>query len=1326
MRFPLRHISTDSPFAIIRRVLLHFRGPKFSSYLLLAATTWPAIAAPRAPEPRHPALAADYGRVPLSFEENRGQAAAKVRFVSRGDGYSLLLSKTEAVLALRRTTNSAGQPSIPAASGHRPKPAHVSPMVDIIRMQLVGANRHVQVRGADKLLGTANYFIGNDPLKWHTSVPTYQKINYRDIYPGIDLIYYGNQRQLEYDYVVAPGADPNQIRIHFQGSEKLSIEQSGDLSVVTHDGGEIVFKAPVIYQMIDGKRHEIVGGFTLRANNSIGFSHAEYDHSAPLVLDPTLSYSTFLGNGDYGTAIAVDSSGNAYVTGTTPVGFPTTPGAFQASSTGGPLSDPIFVTKINPAGTALVYSTLLGGSATAYDYPMSITVDSAGDAYVAGIAYSTNFPTTSGAFQTVNKGGPNQVANGFVTKLNPSGTALVYSTYLGGSGVAADAGSGFLATPTGGDGCSSIAIDSSGNAVVAGQAWSTDFPVANGAFQATNRGGSAGLPTGFVSKLNANGSSLIYSTYLGGSQGDGVSGVALDPSGDAYAAGGTLSTDFPVTSGAYQSTNRAAANGFTNAFLTKLNPAGSALLYSTYIGGSGNPGGPPQSNNGDIALSTAVDSAGNAYLFGITLSGDFPVTSGAFQTANKAFATNAGPNFFATKIDTVQNKLIYSTYVGGSTADLSQGSSGMSVDGLGDLYFTGSTLDTDYPVTPNALQPANKCASHLLSNVVLTELNPAGTSLVYSTYFGGSGYSFTNNPISAYFCDIGYGLAIDSLGGAYLAGMAASPDFPISTGAYQSQKTGEMSAYIAKLVLGSPGTTIPTSTKIVASVNPQTVGAQVTFTATVSPASGNLTPTGTVTFSVDGGASTSESLNASGQAAYVTSSLTVGSHTIAASYSGDSNHSASSGTVTETINGNATAASIAVVSGSGQTTSYGSAFANPLLVIAKDSSGNPVAGAVILSSGAGLSFSSPSAITGTNGQASVTASATASGTLTATASTAGVGTAAKFSLTASKAPLTVTAVSVTVAYNQAIPALTYATAGFVNGDSSSVLTGSPSETSTAKQGSAPGTYPITITQGTLTAQDYTFKFVNGTLTINGLGTAAVPTFSPGAGTFASAQTVTISDSTAGALIYYTTDGTTPTSASQQYSSAISVPASETIKAFATAPGYSPSAVSIAAYTIDISPPTFTLAASPAIASVSTSKSAKLSVTVTPENGFAQSIGFTCSGLPAGYQCAFSPASITPSGSPASSVLTISTTSSARGGGSTLWIPVGSAPLFALVLWPRRRRWLTQSIALVLVALVAAVALGCGSKSKSRQYTVTVTASGGTVSQTAQVNLTVSQ
>jgi hypothetical protein len=679
-------------------------------------------AAPRTEPALPPRVVDSYGKLPLSFEANRGQTARQVKFLARGPGYTLFLTPDAAVLSL-----------------HRQK-ANV-----VLRMRLQGANARASVTGADALPGKSNYFIGSDPSQWRTDVPTYAGVKYAAVYPGIDLVYHGNQRLLEYDFLVAPGADPRAIGIRFQGARKLTVNRDGAL-VIGLGGSEVIEPAPVVYQEVGGRRQTVAGRYVLRGKGRVGFSVAEYDRSRPLVIDPVLVYSTYLGGSgnDDGTAIAVDTSGNAYVTGSTSsTNFPTTPGAFQTTNGGGTNDYDAFVTKLNATGSALVYSTYLGGAGR--NPGLAIAVDASGNAYVTGFT-NGSFPVTQGAFQTTFGAGG---FNAFVSKLSATGSALLYSTYLGGS--VYDEGCG-------------IAVDASGNAYVTGVASSPDFPTTPGALQ-TSYGG---MQDAFVTKLNAAGSALVYSTYLGGSDYDWGRGIAADASGNAYVIGSTQSSNFPTTAGAFQTI----LSGEGNAFVSKLSPTGTALIYSTYLGGGGDFG-----SGGGIA----VDVSGNAYLTGATDSSSFPTTPGAFQTTSGGWK-----DAFVTELNATGSALVYSTYLGGSSSDYGNG---ITVDPWGDAYIIGITYSSDFPTTPGAVQTTFGG----VFDAFVSKLNADGSALLYSTYLGGNNH------------DWGFGTALDASGNAYVTGCTDSSDFPTTPSAFQTTYGGQEDAYVSKLSLGSSG-----------------------------------------------------------------------------------------------------------------------------------------------------------------------------------------------------------------------------------------------------------------------------------------------------------------------------------------------------------------------------------------------------------------------------------------------------------------------------------------------------------------------------------------
>jgi len=591
-------------------------------------------------------LKADYAKLPLSFEVNQGQTNAQVKFLSKGSGYSLFLTPTEAVLALRTTA---------------------------LHMQLLGANRQPQVTGLEPLPGKVNYFLGNDPKQWRTNIPTYAKVQYQQVYPGVDLVYYGNPQQLEYDFVLAPATDPNTVKLAFSGADQLEVDAQGNLVLQTA-GEQVQLHKPLVYQEVDGVRQIVKGSYVLK-QRFVSFRVEDYDPKIQLIIDPVLAYSTYLGSngGEDGYHIDVDAKGNAYVTGATAsTDFPSK-NPLQPTS-GGNMD--AFVTKLNQQGSALVYSTYLGGSAP--DTSFSIAVDAKGNAYVTGYTNSSDFPTKNPLQASSGNNGNTFVADAFVAKLNPQGSALIYSTYLGGSNA---------------DESESIAIDTNFNAYIAGVTNSTNFPTKN-----PLQPNIGGAQDAFVAKLNRQGSALVYSTYLGGSQYDNSSSIAVDAKGSAYLKGYTRSTNFP-TKNALQSIS----GGSYDNFVAKLNQQGSALVYSTYFGGSGV----------ELGNGIAVDANGNTYVTGSTTSTDFP-TKNPLQP-------NIGGNYdaFVAKLNQ-QGALIYSTYLGGSEED--RGNS-IVVDAKGNIYLTGFTYSNNFP-TKHPLQPTNYDFSNNTDTAFVTKITP--------------------------------------------------------------------------------------------------------------------------------------------------------------------------------------------------------------------------------------------------------------------------------------------------------------------------------------------------------------------------------------------------------------------------------------------------------------------------------------------------------------------------------------------------------------------------------------------------------------------------
>ncbi len=691
----------------------------------------------RAPEvPPLAAAVADHGHLPMRFEQNVGQVDMEVRFVARGSGATLFLTEEGATLSLRA-------PRVEPASGELvhdrrgPSEGRAAGPGAVLAMKVAGG-RAVTPRAEQRLVTISNYFIGNDPSKWRTDVPNFGRVVYPGVLPGVDLVYHGEEGQLEYDFVVAPGADHGKIAVEVSGAKELSLTSTGDLVIHTENGA-LLQPRPRVYQRGAGReRQDVAAGYRLLGERTVGFALASYDTSRELVIDPVLQYSTYLGGADIdrGNDIAVDGEGGAYVVGTSEsVNFPRQ-APLQPARAGG--AD-VFVTRLSPAGNSLVYSTYLGGGQLDQGY--GIAVDLAGSAYVTGRTLSTNFPV-QGPFQPAHGGG---VEDAFVAKLAPAGNALVYSTYLGGADI-----------EFGND----ITVDGAGSAHVTGETSSANFPVQN-PLQPTLGGG---FVDAFVTKLSPAGNTLVYSTYLGGNGGDRAHGIAVDFAGSAHVVGATESTNFPVQ-GPFQATNA----GSGDAFVTKLSPAGNTLVYSTYLGGSAN-----ESGDG-----IAVDSAGSVHVTGRTLSPNFP-TQSPFQAINAG-----GGDAFVTKLSPAGNTLVYSTYMGGTDSDWCYG---VAVDLAGRAHVTGFTESKAFPVQ----SPFQATHGGGFVDAFVARLSPAGNGLEYSTFLGGTGSDFGN------------GVALDSAGNAYVTGYTNSTDFP-TQGPFQALHAGGRDdAFVAKLVVLSP------------------------------------------------------------------------------------------------------------------------------------------------------------------------------------------------------------------------------------------------------------------------------------------------------------------------------------------------------------------------------------------------------------------------------------------------------------------------------------------------------------------------------------------
>lgn len=650
-----------------------------------------------------------YANLPMRFEPNVGQSDAAVRFLARGNGYTLFLAQSESVIVL-------GKPASAAQA-------------DVVRMRLAGANAASRVEGLEPLPGITNYFLGNDPAQWHTDIVSFAKVRYSEIYAGIDLVYYGSGRDIEYDFVVRPGADPASIRLSFAGAKGLSVNPAGEL-VLAVAGGELRQKAPVIYQQGPAGPALVAGSYTI-AGNQVSFAIGAYDHSRPLVIDPVLVYSTYLGgsSSDQATSIHVGPTGDAYVAGiTSSTNFPIQ--GTPASTNGG--SQDLFVTKMSLAGDSLTYSTYIGGVGT--EVANDIAVSGAGTVYITGSTTSINYPVVTPTI-AAQVGG----TDAFLTKLTSAGNAIVYSTYWGSTGFEEG---------------TAVTVDPADNAYIAGNTSAPNFPTQT-PFQAALAGGM----DGFMTKFSVAGNSVVYSTYLGGAGDDRVFDMAVADDAAVFVVGSSTSANFPTTSASVQP----ALGGGRDGFLTHFSLAGNALLYSTFIGGSGT----------DEVFGMIIDAPMNAYLTGRTTSPNFPRMTPA-QLMYGGGANDA----FVTKVNPPGTALVYSTYLGGAGDDQGQG---IAIDGARNAFVTGSTTSANFP-----LQAPLQASLSGPSDAFVSKLNLAGTALIYSTYLGGAT------------ADEGFGIGVDLVGSAYVAGFTESDNFP-RVNAFQAAFGGVRDAFVSKL-----------------------------------------------------------------------------------------------------------------------------------------------------------------------------------------------------------------------------------------------------------------------------------------------------------------------------------------------------------------------------------------------------------------------------------------------------------------------------------------------------------------------------------------------
>jgi len=1339
--------------------------------------TAPKIASQRPSKAQQARAVAAYGKLPLGFEANQGQSNSRVRFLSRGSGYLLYLTPDAAVLALEseRPQLSGRTSKLPQTGGEiaKPKPPAV------LRMQLVGGNAQAEMVGTDLLPGKSNYFLSNDPSQWRTNVPNYRRVAEHAVYPGIDLVYYGTQSQLEYDFVVAPGADPHAIRLAVQGAKKLRIDSQGNL-IATVGMGEVSFQRPVAYQQDSyGTRQPVSARFSIKGGRNVEFKVGKHDPSRSLVIDPTLAYSTYVGgsliDGANGIAVAPDDS--AFITGETySIDFPLVDALVPKNTTG---SEVAFVSKISPDGSALLYSTYLGCNPT---IGYGIAVDSLARAYVTGETACAKFPATEGVPQGL-CGADGQcgatwnpqgyiVYNGWVVKLNVEGTQIIYATFLGEYSECAGRG---------------IAVDEAQNAYVTGdisQNIMETVPLTppetppplfcnyNG-FQPFF-GGSGGNPyagiatDAFLVKLDEAGSEFLYCTYIGGSDEDVGYGIAVDTSANAYVTGVAYSTDFPTGGGALQTTYAGAGD----AFLTKVNTdaAGAAsLIFSSYLGGSGL----------DQGNGVAVDTTGNAYVAGITTSRAstllFTQPPGAIQAdcALDSLGVCEGDAFVAKVALSGSPAMTYFTYLGGSLAD---SANGIALDSSDNAYVTGSTVSTDFPVAGTVFQPTFGGGN---ADAFVTELNPTGTALVYSTYLGGSA------------TDIGNGIAVDAgnPAGAYVAGQTCSFDFPLAN-PLQPNYGGNCDAFVSKssflqgIALNPAGLLFPAlslgttsevqtvtltngdNTLTINSIKisgtaagdfaetnncPSTVapGARCTLSVTFTP-----TALGVRKASIE----ISDSAPGSPQVINLTGSTsTVGISPASVAFGSQAVGVASAVQPVTVTNVGTSVLTISAVATSGAFTETSDCTVAPLqptancvinvafdpiapgpnvgaLTVTDNAPGSPQ---VVLLTGAGVAAPVASLSSTTLTFASTTVTATSPAQTITITNTGGAG-------------LTISNVTATGNFAQ------------TNNCPTSLVGGASCSVSVTFTPTAPGNL-----YGTVVITDNAANSPQ-TVTLSGIGLAApVVSLSSTSLTFTSQalgstsapQTITMTNTGTAALtiagITVTGDfaqlNTCGTGLAPAASCAINVTFTPTVAGSRTGvltitdnAASSPQVVNLGGGGAD-----FLFSSSPTTASVIAGHSVSYTITVTPTFGFNAKVNLTCSGAPRNATCAVSPSSVTPDGTnPISATVTVATTARTLApprSGPNLNLPRLLTQfritwfmwlLFILTLVASqamaRRRGLLLRLALVmgLVLLWAACGggnqtnVGDGTPAGSYQLTLSGTAGSPAISHSTTVTLSV--
>lgn len=1243
-----------------------------------------------------PDLLAAYGRLPIAFEKNEGQSDPRVKFLAHGQGYSLFLTKNEAVLSL--SANAAGTHSA-QPRGARPNTGKDA----VVRLSLEASNPNPEVEGVELQPGKSNYLIGNDPSRWQRNVPLYSRVQYRDVYPGVDAVYYGNQSQLETDFVVAPGSRPDSIRLHVKGGDGIQLGPQGDLAITTA-AGDLTLKRPDAYQQINGARHEVAANFALASPDSIGINIGTYDATKPLVIDPVVVYSTYLGGANvptglattFANAVAIDGSGNAYVVGSTDTtNFPTTTGALQTQNNNG--KGYAFVTKLNPTGTSLVYSTYLGG--TTGNSAVAIALDSSGDAYVTGGTTSSDFPLTASPIESVAPptatGGSGA---GFFSKLDPNGASLIYSTYLGGNG--------FQDSPTG------IAVDANGNAYIAGATSSTNFPITpQFALQTNNNAAGAGGPGGnnvFLSRIDPTKpglSGLVYSTYMGGTSNDGASAIAVDANFNAYITGYATSSDFPMSlnNNAVQST----LNGPQDAFVARIDTtqsAQSSLIYSSFLGSSSSASQPEAGN------CIAVDSSANAYIGGSTYDTTFPTTVGAFEQNFPANSQNDSTGFVA-KFNTAptatsSTSLVWATYLGGAISG--DQPHAMAVDSAGNVYLTGETWSQEipqgnYPSTAGA--PYTNGVAGLQQGYVAV-LAADGSAVGFSTYYGQG----TASPSGQSVLPLGLALDTASPPDVFIVGTTISTKFPTTAGSFQTKLQGFRDGFVAELspaaaqgVFATPSS-LPFGNQTKGTTSPSQVVTLANNTAsaiTITAPGITVTGANAADFAVQAG-STCPAVGGTLQAG--------GSCTINVTFT-PSNAVQESARLNIADNG-AGAPQQVSLTGTGTTPAAGTTLSPVSLNFGSFAVGTPSAAqtfTLVNNSASTITITAPGiTVTGANG------------------ADFGIQTSSTCPAVGGTVPAGSTC-TIIIIFTPTTTSTENATLSVSDSDPSSPQTSSLAGAGTGSSGGG----------GSVTLSPSTVAF--GNVNLNSTSPAQMATLSNGKSTTLSITSVAIAGTNASDFAGSTTCGTslaasgtctisikfTPTTTSAE-SATLSVTDSDST---------SPQTVALSGTGVATGPD-FTITASPTGASIGTHGTITATVTLNSVDGFASAVMLNCASLPGDSSCTFTQNPLTPpvNGS-TSTTVTIATSSGvfAAAPSSRPRIPATPAfiAMFGIVAIALLGMWRFTGCgvrrAVCGFALLSVIAMaGCtgAPSTPSGTYTVRMTGTAGSATHAFMFTLTV--